>query len=79
MRNIPLEVPPRRKEAGIGLATPERDEEHLIDASRSRKTLVAERGARIRHSDAITYYTPLVPDIGVANGVVWLTKCVVKD
>jgi hypothetical protein len=48
---IPLEVPPRRKEAGIGLATPERVEEHLAD----RKRLVAENGARIRHSDAITY------------------------
>ena len=45
----PLEVPPRRKEAGIGLATPERDEEHLAN----RKRLVAE--PRIRHSDAITY------------------------
>lgn len=51
MIKIPLEVPPRRKEAGIGLAIPERDEEHLAD----RKRLVAENGARIRHSDAITY------------------------
>ena len=46
-----MEVPPRRKEAGIGLATPERDEEHLAD----RRTLVAEKGVRIRHSDAIAY------------------------
>jgi hypothetical protein len=52
LMKIPLEVPPRRKEAGIGLATPERDEEHLAD----RKRLVADNGARIRHSDAITYY-----------------------
>lgn len=70
MIKIPLEVPPRRKEAGIGLATtPERDDAHLAD----RKRLVAENGARIRHSDAITYWTPLVPDIGVVHGVIWLT------
>jgi len=75
LRNIPLEVPPRRKEAGIGLATLERDEDevHLADASRGRKTLVEGKGARTMHSDAIAYYTPLVPNIGVAHRVVWLT------
>ncbi len=50
MRNIPLEVPPRRKDAGIGLAVPVRDEELLAD----RKILLAENGVRRRRSDVIT-------------------------
>jgi hypothetical protein len=69
LRKIPLEVPPRRKEAGSGLATPERDEERLAD----RKRLVTENRERFRHSDAIACYTPLVPDVGMVHGVVWLT------
>jgi hypothetical protein len=51
LRNIPLEVPPRRKEAGIGLSTPARDEENLADLMR----LVAENGVRMRHSEAMAY------------------------
>jgi len=57
---MPLEVPPRRKVAGIGLATPVSDEEHLAD----RKALVAENAVRGRRSDAITYWIPLVPTLG---------------
>ena len=54
---MPLEVPPRRKVAGIGLAASVSDEKHLAD----RKTLVAENKVRGRHSDAITYWMLLVP------------------
>ena len=48
---MPLEGPPRRKVAGIGLATPVRDEEHLA----GRKVWVAEDAVRMRRRDAITY------------------------
>ena len=50
MRNIPLEVPPRRKDAGIGLTVTVRDEELLAD----RKILLAENGVHRRRSDVIT-------------------------
>ena len=47
LRKIPLEVPPRKNVAGMGFATPARDEEHLV----ARKT---GNGGRKRYRDAIT-------------------------
>jgi hypothetical protein len=46
-----LEVPPLRKEAEIGFATIERDDECLA----ARRMLEAGNGMCTRHSDAIAY------------------------
>jgi hypothetical protein len=47
LRKIPLEVPPRKKAAGIGFATPARDDERLA-ACKTRN------GGCKRYRDAIT-------------------------
>ena len=50
LRNIPLEVPPRKKVAGMGFATAAREEERLA----ARKTLGTGNGGCKRYRNAIT-------------------------